>query len=60
MNNLLYKMINNEALIVVPGSMQPNIIRHVHRHFASGIKLAAKYLIPYGVKKIRNDISSRK
>jgi len=35
MNNLLYKMINNEALIVVPGSMQPNIIRHVHdRHFA--------------------------
>lgn len=35
-NNLLYKMINNEALIVVPEPMQPSIIRHVHDrgHFA--------------------------
>ena len=62
-NGILYKFVKGKELIVVPDSMQTEIIRNAHEKGHSGIKYTEKYLqdyffIPKLRQKVENIISN--
>ncbi|GBN24637.1 Transposon Ty3-G Gag-Pol polyprotein [Araneus ventricosus] len=56
-NGILYKFVEGKELVVVPDSMQTEIIRNAHERGHTGVKYTEKYLLDYYyIPKLRQKV----